>query len=441
MQTEVKKLEGLKCELKVTISVDQVNTAYKKCLKEIGSKAKIAGFRPGKVPTDVIEKKYGQELRSEVAGELMQLSFESAVTENSLLIAGAPNVEPGEIVENQPFEYVATFETYPKITLKDLTDIKLKKSVAEVGDDDVAKMLEKIQKEHAEWFEVDRAAADGDRLLIDFEGFIGKETFEGGSAKDFNLELGSKQMIPGFEDGLIGAKPKETKKVKVTFPAEYPVENLAGKKTVFEVTVHKVEEAKLPELNDALAEKAGVKDGIEALKSEVRKGIERELHHMLESQMKKQVLDKLVELNPIEVPDVLLDLEIKNLQQMTRQQMAMQKGSKELPDANLPRDPYIEQAKKRVTLGLLLAEVIKAYDITVDKDLVRQKVEEIAKAYSKPEEVIAWYYNNQKMLSEVEALVVEDQAIANLLGKAKIEELPSTYGEVVSASQNLEGVK
>ena len=295
MQTEVKKLEGLKCQLTVTIPAEEVKTAYQKRLKEVASEAKIPGFRLGKVPDDIIEKQHGKRLREEVSGHLMQSSFEEAVIKNELLIAGTPDVEPSKLLKDQDFKYVATFEIYPEIKLKDLTDVKLSKLVAEVADTDVTKMLEKIQRQQAEWVPMERAAADGDRLVIDFEGFIGKETFDGSSAKDFTLELGSKQMVPGFEDGLVGAKLNETTKIKVTFPKEYPVEELADKKAVFEVTVHKIEEAKLPKLDDALAEKAGVKEGIEALKSEVRKGMERELHQMLEQHLKTQVLDELLE--------------------------------------------------------------------------------------------------------------------------------------------------
>ena len=438
MQTEVKKLDGLKCQLTVTIPAEQVKTAYDKHLKEVASKAKVSGFRPGKVPPNVIEKQYGQGIKQDVAGDLMQSSFEEAVTKNELMIAGQPKVEPGNLKKGEAFEYVATFETYPKITLTDLTDQKFEKSVAEVIDKDVSGMLEKIQQQQADWVDADRAAKEGDRVVMDFEGYVGDEVFEGGSAKDFTLELGSKQMIPGFEDGLIGAKANETTSVKVTFPEQYPVETLAGKEARFEVTVHKVQEPKLPELNDALAKKAGVEGGLDALKTEVRKGMERELRQLLEGQMKNQVLDKLIELNPVEVPEALLDLEIQSLQQMTRQQMAQQQGKQELPNMDLPRDPYLEQEKKRVTLGLLLAEVIKAYDIKVDKDLVRAKVEEIANPYGKPEEVIAWYYNNQQMLSEVEALVVEDQAILKLLEKAQIEEQSKNYDDIINA-QNQEG--
>jgi len=435
MQTEVKKLDGLKYELTVTLPAEEVKKAYEKRLKEVSKEAKISGFRPGKVPVDVVEKQFGKGLRDEVAGNLMQSSFEEAVTSNELVIAGQPNVRPGELVNDQPFEYVATFETYPKIELKDLDGVKLDKATAEVSDDDVAKMLEKIQKQQAEWIEVDRVSANGDRVIIDFDGFLEGEAFEGGSAKEFALELGSKQMIPGFEEGLIGTKAKDEKKIEVTFPKEYPVEKLAGQKTTFEITVHKVEEPKLPELDDELAKKAGIEDGIDALKAEVRKGMERELKQMLDSQIKTQVLDKLIELNPIDIPDALLELEIKSLQQMARQQMAQQMGGKELPDIDLPREPYIEQATKRVTLGLLLAEVIKLHDIKVNGDLVRTKVEEIAQAYGKPDEVVAWYYNNKQMLSEVEALVVEDQAIEKLTEKAAIKEQSSNYDEVVNAQQ------
>jgi len=360
------------------------------------------------------------------------------LSENNLQIAGQPHVHPKPLEKNEPFEYVAEFEVYPEIELKDLEGQQLDKLVTEISDADVNKMLEKIQRQQAEWASVDRAAQNGDKLVIDFVGTMNKETFEGGTAKDFSLELGSGQMIKGFEEGIVGAELNKPVTIKVTFPEDYPAENLAGKDAEFEITVTKIEEPKLPAIDDELAKKVGMDGGLEKLKEEVRSGMERELKQAIESRMKMSVLDKLIELNPIEVPSAFLDMEIENLQKVTMQQMAssMGKGNEKLPEIDLPKEPYMEQAKKRVTLGLLLGEVIKQFKIEVDDSKVRAKIEEIASAYQKPKEVVDWYYSNKQMLSEIEALVVEDAAVEKLLEKAQVTDKPSTYEEVVNAEKN-----
>lgn len=437
MQTEIKKLDGLKRVLTVTLPEEEVRAAYDKHLRDAAKQIKMPGFRPGKVPLDVIEKKYGSGLRNEVAGELMQSSFEKAVEQNQLQIAGQPHVHPKELIKDAPFEYEAEFEVYPEIALKDLGGQAIEKFASEVTDQDVDAMLGKIQRQQAEWASVERASQEGDRLLMDFVGSIDKETFEGGTAKDFTLELGSKQMIPGFEDALVGLKAGEKKTISVTFPEDYHASNLAGKPAEFEVTVSKVEEPKLPALDDDLAKKVGLEGGLEKLKAEVRSGMERELKQAIEARTKMEVLDKLIELNPIEVPTAFLDLEVKNLQQVTLQQMlgSMGKGHEKMPDIDLPKEPYIEQAKKRVTLGLLLGEVIKHFKIEVDGAKVRERVEEIASAYQKPKEVVEWYYSNNQMLAEVEALVIEEAAVAKLLEDAEVSIKSSTYEEVVNAKK------
>jgi trigger factor len=433
MQSELNLLEALKRELKITIPADEVSGAYNKHLNDAAKQAKLPGFRPGKVPMDVIEKKYGAGLKKDVAGELIRNSFDAVLAEKKQQIAGQPQIEPGLIEIGQPFEYVASYEVYPEFELKDLADVKLEKMVAEVSDEDINKMLEKIQHQQADWVDADRAAKEGDRLTMDFEGTLDGELFDGGSSKDFNLELGSKQMIPGFEDALIGVKANEVKDISIPFPEDYPAENLAGKETQFKITVHAIQEPKLPELNDDLAEKAGILGGLDGMKAEVVKGMRRELKQATETRIKMNVLDKLIELNPIDVPETLLDMEISSLQNTTKQQMASQQGKKEIDDIPLPREPYVEQAAKRVTLGLLLGEVIKSYGIKVDGAKVRERIEEMAAAYRQPEDVINWYYNNKEMLSEVESLVVEDQAVEKLLDKAVVSEKPSSYDDVVNS--------
>jgi len=436
MAAPLEKLDGLQRRLTVTVPVEQVDKAYNERLQKLSKTAKISGFRPGKVPIDILEKHYGKDILQEVANELMQSSLREAIEEQNIQIAGLPKIEPAKMQKGQPLEFVVDFETYPEIKLKEMAGTSIERHISEVTDKDVDGMLEELCKQNAEWNEVKRPAQDGDRVVIDFEGKINNEPFERGSAKDFELELGSKRMIPGFEEGIAGIKPDEERDVKVTFPKDYPSEELAGKEVVFKVKLHKVSEPQLPNLDDKLAKKVGFDKGIQALRDEARNNMDKELKRILASQLKMSILDKLVENNPIEVPESLIEAEIDHLQQMTRQQMTSQgQNPEEVKKLDLPRDPYVEQAKKRVILGLLLAEVIKQHDLKADPDQVRAKIEEIAAVYQKPEEVVSWYYNNQRMLSEIESVVLEDQAVAKLQEQVEITDKPLTYEEAMKGSQ------
>lgn len=432
MAASLEKLDGLQRRLTVTIPAEQIEEAYAERLKKITKTAKISGFRPGKVPVNVLEKRYSKDILHEVANELMQSNLRDAVQENKLEIAGLPKIEPPKIEKNKPLTFVVSFETYPNIDLKDLKGTSVERCVAKVTDKDVDGMLEQLRKQHAEWHEVNRAAQEGDRVVVDFEGSIDDKPFERGNAKDFQLELGSKRMIAGFEEGIVGAKADEERDVTVSFPKDYPAEELAGKKALFKIKVHKIMAAKLPPLDDALAKKTGFEKGIQALSAEARKSMEQEIERVLASQLKVRILDKLIEMNPIDVPQALVETEIDHLQKMTREQMASQGQSpEEVKKLELPREPYVEQAKKRVQLGLLLGEVIKQHEIKVNPDQVRAKVEEIATAYQKPEEVVSWYYNNKRMLSEIESVVLEDQAVAKLQEQLEVEDKQLSYEEAL----------
>ena len=436
MSSSVEVLEGLKRRLVVTIPAEEVEKAYQERLKKVAKTANISGFRPGKVPLNILEKRFGKEMLHEVANELVQSTFRDAIVEHKLQIAGNPHVDAPEIVAAKPLEFIVTFETYPEVELKDLEGNSVEKLKAEVTEDDVNKMLGEMQKQQAEWNDVDRAAKTGDRAVVDFEGSINGEPFDRGDAKDFQIELGSNRMIPGFEEGIVGAKPGETRDVKVTFPKDYPSEELADKEAVFKITVHKVIESQLPELTDELAKKVGFEKGLEALRVEVRQSMEKEVGRVLEGQLKNSILDKLIETNPLEVPTALIEAEIDHLQQMTRQQMASQYESpEEAKKVELPREPYEEQAKKRVILGLLLGEVIKQHEIKADSEKVRTKIEEIASTYQKPEEIISWYYNNKRMLSEVESVVLENEACYKLLEQLEIKESAISYEEAMKQAQ------
>lgn len=433
MSVKIENLEGLRRRLVVEISAEEIEKAYQERLKKIAKTTKLPGFRPGKADPKILEKRYGKEILQEVGNELMQSNVRNAIIEEKVQIAGTPQVEPFEAERNKTLKIVVNYETYPEIELKDMKGVQVERVTAEIMKEDVDKVLEGLRQQNAHWKEVDRPAKEHDRVIVDFEGTIDGEPFEQNAAKDFQMELGAKRMIPGFEEGVEGMKPGEERDINVTFPKEYPSQDLAGKEAVFKIKVHKVLESELPELDDAFAEKLGFKEGgLDKLKAEVRKSMERELDRALSARLKMEVLDKLVELNPIEVPEALVSTEIDHLQQLTRQQLAQSQSKEQADNVELPREPYIEQAKKRVILGLLLGEVIKQQAIKADPDQVRAKVEEIASTYQKPEEVVAWYYNNKRMLSEVESAVLEDQTVAKLLEQLEVNEKKISYEEAVS---------
>ena len=436
MQVSLENLEGLERRLTVVIPKETLQSAYQKRINEHAKKAKIDGFRPGKVPAHVLEKKYGKGVLQEVAQDLIQQNLQKAIEEKDLKIAGMPNVSLGELKKDEPLEFKATFDVYPEIVLNELNGKSVEKDSATVTDADVDAMIEKMRAQHSEWVAVDREAKEGDKVKIDFEGSIEGEAFEGGKAEGFELEIGSKKMIPGFEEGVLGNKVGSEFDIRVPFPDDYPAPDLAGKDATFKIKVHAIEEPKLPALDDKLAEKMGIKEGLDALKKKVRNNMEKELERLLQAKLKENTLDVLVSCNEnITIPKALVDTEIEHLQKMTLQQMAMQQGSQELPKMDLPREPFEEKANKRVILGLLLAELIKKYELKVDQDKLKAKVEDMASTYQKPEEVVQWYMNNKQVLSEIEAAVLEDIAVEKLLESATIKDSTKTYEEVVNSQQ------
>lgn len=435
MQVEVVKLEGLARRLSVVVPADRLQEAYNARLKEVSKNINLPGFRPGKIPFSVIEKKFGQVVMSDVANELMLAGFQQAVLDNHLTVAGSPRATPlGTIAKDQDLKFEVAFEALPEIHLGDFTQVKIEKMQAEVVEEDINIMLDKLRRQKADWHAVDRAAAAHDRLKIDFDGFIEGKPFPGGSGKDFMLELGSQQMIPGFEAGLLGAKAGDALSLDVVFPQDYLATHLAGKSAVFKIKVHQVQEAHLPELDDAFVAQVGVKGNLEDLRKKLREDMETELKHKLAVRLKDQILDRLIELNPIEVPQSMLEDEIKHLQDVTRQQISSQPGwkGKDPAKIQLPRDTFVPQARKRVILGLLVGEEVKRLSIKSDKNKVREKINEIvlASGYPNPEEMVNFYYQNKRLLSEIETLVLEDQAVEKLLEEAQIVERKVSYQEV-----------
>jgi trigger factor len=440
MQVDVVKLEGLARRLNVVVPAQRFQEAYEERMKEVSKNVRLPGFRPGKIPFNVIEKRFGHIVLGEVASELMQSGFQQAVADNQLKVAGSPQVTPKPVNKGQDLQFEVLFETFPDINLADFHQANIEKIEAEVTDADVDFMLDKLRRQHAHWHTVARAAANGDRVKIDFDGFIDGKPFPGGSGKEFLLELGSRQMIPGFEEGILGANPGSDRSVETVFPADYPATHLAGQKAVFKIKVNEIQEPHLPDLDDELAVKAGIKTGgVEALKKKMRDDMEAELKNKLSSVLKDKVLDRLIEINPIEIPLSMVEDEIKQLQEITRQQLSTQPGwkGKDPTKIQLPRDPFIPQARKRVALGLLVGEEVKRLGIKSDKNKVREKINEmvLASGYHNPEEMAAWYYQNKRLLSEIETLILEDQVVEKLLEQAQLTTKKMSYREAFGIQQ------
>ncbi len=431
MQVSVEAGEGLERRMTVEVPAEQVDKEVEKRLKNIARTARMDGFRPGKVPMSIVRRRYGGEVRQEVFGELVQSTFYDAAAKEALKPAGLPRIEPLEEEDaGGAFRYTAVFEVMPEITLASLDDVVIKKPVAEVTDSDVDDMLERLRKQRATWKEVDRPAREGDEVTIGFKGTVEGEPFEGGEAEDYSTVLGSGAMIEGFEDGLVGASAGETRTLELTFPEDYPVEDLAGKPVVFEVTVNKVSEQVLPEVDDTFAESFGVAEGgVEKLRDDVRNNMERELADRIKGRIKSQVMDALLAAHPIDVPAALIDEEVESLRKQTRQRLG---GN---ANFELPREMFEEEAKRRVTLGLVIAEVVKAGNIELDADRVRKMVEDFAASYEDPEEVVNYYYGSRDRLAGVESVVLEDQAVDWVLDHVKVEEEPSDFSSLTGQSE------
>ncbi|ENM5853155.1 trigger factor [Vibrio mimicus] len=429
MQVTVETLEGLQRRLNITVPAANIEDAVTAELRNIAKNRRFDGFRKGKVPMKMVAKMYGKAVRQDVLGEVMQRHFIEAIVKEKINPAGAPTFAPVEIGEGKDLVFTATFEVYPEVELKGLEDIAVEKPAAEVTDADVAEMLETLRKQQATWKEVDEAAENGKRVSIDFVGSIDGEEFEGGKAENFPLEMGAGRMIPGFEDGIVGKTKGMEFVIDVTFPEEYHAENLKGKAAQFAIKVNKVEARELPELNDEFVARFGVAEGgVEALKAEVRKNMERELKQAIKARIKEQAIEGLVKANEIDVPSALIDQEIGVL----RQQAAQRFGGNVEAAAQLPRELFEEQAKRRVVVGLLLGEVIRTHELKADEEKVKALITEMATAYEDPTEVVAYYEQNQQLMNNMRNVALEEQAVDAIIAKAKVTEKAISFSELMN---------
>ncbi|MBD1558012.1 trigger factor [Vibrio sp. S9_S30] len=429
MQATVETLEGLERRLTITVPAANIEDAVTAELRNIAKNRRFDGFRKGKVPLKMVAQMYGKAVRQDVMGEVMQRHFIEAIVKEKINPAGAPTFAPVETEAGKDLVFNATFEVYPEVELKGLENITVEKPAVEVKEEDVAEMIETLRKQQATWTEVEGAASENSRATIDFVGSIDGEEFEGGKAENFPLEMGAGRMIPGFEDGIVGKSAGMEFEIDVNFPEDYHAENLKGKAAKFAIKVSKVEERELPELNDEFVAKFGAEGGIDGLKTEVRKNMERELKQAVKNRIKEQALDGLVNENNIDVPAALIDQEIGAL----RQQAAQRFGGNPEAAEQLPRELFEEQAKRRVVVGLLLGEVIKSEELKADDERVKAIIEEMATAYEDPAEVIAYYEQNEQMMNNMRNVALEEQAIDAIIAKAQVSDKEVSFNELMNA--------
>jgi len=431
MQVSVEASQGLERTLTISVAAEVFEKEFDGRIRQLSKTQRVDGFRPGKVPASVIMKRFGAAVENEVAGEVMQRNFFEAVMAEKLNPAGAPKVEPKARVKGEEFVFTATFEVYPEVKLAELADLSVEKETAEVTDADLDKMIETLRKQHAEWAAVEVDSVDGNQVTVDFEGSVDGEVFEGGKAEGFQIVLGSGRMIPGFESGIVGNKAGSEFTIEVNFPEEYHAENLKGKAAQFAIKLTKVEEQILPEITEEFVKKFGVESGdLEALKTDVKQNMQRELEQVLKNNAKDVVLTALVEGNEIEVPGALVEGEVNVLRKQAMERYGKQMDPKNLPE--LPAELFTEQAEKRVKVGLLLGEVIKTNELKVDQEKVATLIESAASAYENPTEVIEYYKNNKEMMQNMENVALEEQAVDFIIEKATVSEVNKSFDDVMN---------
>lgn len=428
MQVSVEKTSELSRKMTVSVPEEVVQEKMAARLKSLAREVKIDGFRPGKVPPHVVKKLYGERVRSEIAGDLIQSTYYQALQDQDLKPAGYPHIHPSDEVEG--FKYTAIFEVYPDISLQDVNQLEVQRPLASVNDSDVDAMIEKLRSQHKKWNEVERAAQEHDRITITFSGSAEGENFTDGKVENYSVEIGSNQMISGFEDNLIGLAPGSNKIFTVSFPENYGNAKLAGKAAEFDVDVVKVEEPMLPEIDEAFIKAYGIEDGtLDAFRSDVRNTMERELEQALRGKLKNAVMDALYQTIQVTIPNSLVDEEVENLMKPYKENAKKKKIK--LEDLQLPRDIFEEQAKRRVALGLILGEVIQQNSIKLDDSKVRSVIEDMSKSYERPQDVIDWYYADEKRLNDVQQMVLEDQAVDWLLAQAKVTDQSMNFSDVM----------
>ncbi len=417
MQISVEQTSELGRKMTVTLPESAVQAQMAPRLKKVASEARVDGFRRGKVPQSVVIKMYGLQIRDEIKSDLIQSSYAEALKEQGLTPAGYPSVEI--LSDTDGFSYAATFEVYPVVSLDGFDSLEVTQQIATVEDSDVNGMIAKLKDQRKTWEVIERAAENNDRVTIDFSGVLDGKNFTNGKSIDHPVELGAGNMIPGFEDNLLGLKTGDTKTFTISFPEDYPNETLAGKPVEFEIEIKKVEVATLPEIDAEFITAYGIENGsVEAFYNDVKENLERELKKKLKTNLKKATLTALYEKLALSLPNSLVDEEVE--EQLKPYKEMAKKNKMDFNSLNLPREPFEAEAKKRVALGLIIGEIIHQNELKVDEDKVRVHVEDMAKSYENPAQVIEWYYKDENRLNDIRQMTMEEQVTEWLLAKATV---------------------
>jgi len=429
MQTE--NVNPLERTLDLAISLAQFEADVENRLKKVARTVKMQGFRPGKVPMKMVAQQYGGQVRQEVLGESVQKSFADAVQQQQYRVAGYPRIEPkGDQGDGGSMVFAATFEVYPDVVLGDISAVSIERPVVAIGDEEVNKTLEILRKQRVDYQPVERAAANGDRVNVDYRGTLDGAEFAGGQAKGFGLVIGDGRTLVDFESQFVGMKAGESKSFELTFPADYHASELAGKTVTFEVTMNAVQEPKLPELDAEFAKSLGVVDGdLTKMREEIRASLEREGKKRVQEKLKTQVMESLLEATKVDLPGALIEMEIERLIEQMRQTMSQQ-GVQMLEGMGSP-DLHRDQAKRRVALGLILAEVVKSNQLQAKPEQVKAQVEEVAQSYEDADSVVKYFYSNPQQMAEIESLVLEGNVVEWALTRAKVVDKPTVFDELM----------
>jgi len=424
----------LERNITVSVPIAAIEAEIATRLKKLARTVRMQGFRPGHVPLKMVERQFGLQVRQEVVSDTVQKTFADAVKEQNYRVAGYPRFQPRPAAQGaNDVEYTAIFEVYPEVVMGDIAARKATRPVTKVEDRNVDATLQTLRKQRAKFERVERAAAGGDLVNIDFEGLIAGQPFEGNKAANFTVVLGEHRMLPDFESALAGMRAGEQKTFPLTFPQDY-ADAVKGKTADFTVTVNQVAEAKLPAIDAEFAKALGVDDGdVERLKREVRENMEREVAKRVKANVKEQVIDALHASAGFEVPKALLDAEIERMQAAALEDLK-QRGMT-VTDKALPADLFAERAARRLKVGLLVADLVKKHDLGARPEQVRKVIEEHAESYEEPDQLIRWYYADPGRLGEVEALVMEDNVVEWAMGKMKVEDKPTDFDELMGTKK------
>jgi len=435
MQVTVETTAGLERKMIVVVPAERVEALVTEKIKQTAKQAKINGFRPGKVPLREVKRRFGAGIRQEVSSEMIQSTYGEALQKEDINPAGMPKIEEVDIKDGEDLKYTAVFEVFPEIEVGGLENIEVERLSSSVEETDLDKMIDTLREQRLVYTETERAAAEKDQVNLDFEGFLVDEPFEGGKGEGTEILLGSGSMIPGFEDGLIGVKSGEKKDLKLTFPESYQADKLAGQEVLFKIKVNKVSESALPELNDDFFEQFDVKEGgLEAFRKEVTNNMRRELDSAIKAKIKDQVMDGLSDNNEVDLPQSLIDQEVKRMRQEAVQKFG---GGAQFDPSMLPAEMFSEQAQKRVKLGLIVNEIVDKNGLEANAEKVRETIEEMASTYQEPEEVIKYYYSDEQQLSQIQNMVLEEEIVKFVLESAKVTDKTVTYDDAVKREAEL----